>query len=155
MGRRNAWDSGFVTGWFKNRKRGAPLKISPRTTTNKKNKGKNNTASPSVAAMVYLVTSSVAVASVTTAVNTASTNGEATAPPSKSKRPQKHSGGASKNTRAPYSNPAPKLTTRKSKYNNRKFEPFKSVLARAVEAKLKGLDPQLAAEYIIIPGRAI
>ena len=105
MGRRDARDSVFITGWLKNRKRGAPLKISPRTTTNKKNK--------SVSVMVSLVTVSAAVDSATTAVNAASTNGEAIAPPSKSKRSRKHSGDASKNTRAPYSKPAPKPTTRK------------------------------------------
>ena len=45
MGRRDARGSGFITGCLKNRKRGAPLKIAPQTTTNKKNKGKNTTAS--------------------------------------------------------------------------------------------------------------
>ena len=105
--------------------------------------------------MVSPVTASLAVASATTAVNTASTNGETTAPPSKSKRSRKNSGGASKNTRATYSNPSPKPTTLKSKYNNWKVEPFKSSLARAIEAKLKGLDPQLAAVDIILPGGTI
>ena len=142
MGRWDAWDSGFITGWLKNRKRGALLKIAPRTTKNKKNKRKKTTAPPSVATMVTPVTPYVAVASTTTTVNTASINGDANAPPSKSKRSRKHSGDASKNTCAPYSNPAPKLTTRKSKYNNSKFEPFKSALARSVKAKLKGLDPK-------------
>ena len=118
MGRRDARDSGFITGRLKNRKRGAPLKIAPRTTTNKKKKGKKTTASPSVAAMVYPVTASVTVAYITTADNTASTNGEATAPPSKSKWSWKHSGDSSKNTHAPYSKPAPKPTTCKRKYNN-------------------------------------
>ena len=152
MGRRDAWDSGFITRWLKNRNQGAPLKIAPWTTTDKKKKGKKTTASPSVAAMVSPVTASVAVASATTAVNTASNNGEATSPPSKYKRLRKHSGDASKNTRAPYSKPSPKPTTRKSKDNNWKVEPFKSALDRAAEAKLKGLDPQLAAGDIIIPG---
>ena len=111
MGRRDARDSGCL----KNRKRGAPLKIAPRTTTDKGKKGKKTTASPSVAVMVCPVTASASVASATTAVNNASTNGDNTAPPSKSKRLQKHSGGASKNARAPYSKPAPKPTTLKSK----------------------------------------
>ena len=105
--------------------------------------------------MVSPVTASVSVASATTAVNTASTNGEATASPSKSKRPRKHSGGASKYTRAPYSKPAPKPTTRKTKYNNWKFEPFKSALARAVEAKLKYLKVQLASGGFNISGGTI
>ena len=152
MGSQDARGSGFIPKWLKNRKQGAPLKISPRTTTNKKNKGKKTKASPSVAAMVYLVTASTAVASATTAVNTASNNGEATAPPSKSKLSRKNSGNVSKNTRAPYSNPAPKPTTRKSKYNNWRVEPFKSAMACAVEAKLKDLDPQLSSGGIIIPG---
>ena len=105
--------------------------------------------------MVSPVTASVEVSSATTAVNNASTNGEATAPPSKSKRSRKHSGDASKNTRAPYSNPSPKPTTCKSKYKNWKVEPFKSALARAVEEKLKGLDPQLVSGDVIIPGGTI
>ena len=155
MGRRDAQESGFVTGWLKNRKRGEPLKISPGTTTNKKNKGKNTTLSPSVAAMVSPVTASAAVISSTTAVNIASTNGEATAPPSKYKRSQKHSGDASKNTRTPYSKPSPKQNIRKSKYNNWTVEHFKSALARAVKAKLKGLAPQLASGDIIIQGGTI
>ena len=37
------------------------------------------------------------------------------------------------------------------KYTNWKQEPAKYILACAVEGKLKGLDPQLAAEVIIIP----
>ena len=37
MVRQDARGSGFITGWLKNQKRGAPLKIAPRTTTNKKN----------------------------------------------------------------------------------------------------------------------
>ena len=118
MGRQNARDSRFITGWLKNWNRGAPLKFSLRITTNKKNKGNNTTASLSVAVMVSPVTASVAVASATTAVNTPSTNGEATAPPSKSKRSRKHSGDDAKNTHAPYSKLAPKTTTCKSKYNN-------------------------------------
>ena len=150
MRRRDAWDSGFITGWLKNRKRGAPLKIAPRTTTNKKNKGKKTTASPSVAAMVSQVTASAVVAFATTAIKTESTNWEATDPTSKSKWTRKHSGDASKNTHATYSKPAPK-----SKYNNWKVEPFKSALARAVEAKLKGLDPQLTSGDIIITGGPI
>ena len=95
MGRRDAWDahdSGFITRWLKNRKQGAPLKISPRTTTNKKRKGKKTTAYLSVAAMVSLVTASAEVASATIAVNTAITKGEATDPTSKSKQSRKHSG---------------------------------------------------------------
>ena len=36
-----------------------------------------------------------------------------------------------------------------------KVEPFKSALTRVVKAKLKFLDPQLAAGDIIIPGRTI
>ena len=155
MGRRDAWDSGFITEWLKKQKRGAPLKIAPRTTTNKKNKGNNTTAYPPVAAMVSPVTAYMAVAYATNAVNTASTNGEATDPPSKSKRSRKHSGDASKNTRDTYSKPAPKPTTRKSKYNNWKVEPFKSALAGAVKEKLKGLKPKLSAGYIIIPGGTI
>ena len=102
MGRRDAWDSGFITRWLKNRKRGAPLKTALQTTTNKKKKGKKTAASPSVAAMVSPVTASAAVASATTTVNTESKNGEATALPSKSKWSQKHSGDASKKNRAPY-----------------------------------------------------
>ena len=90
MGRRDAWDSRFITEWLKNQKQGAPLKIAPRTTTNKKKKSKKTTASLSVAAMVSPFTASVEVASATTAVNNASTNGEATDPPSKSKRSRKH-----------------------------------------------------------------
>ena len=105
--------------------------------------------------MVSPVTASAAVASTTTAVNTASTNGEATASPSKSKRSRKHSGDASKNTCAPYSKPASKPTTRKIKYSNWKVEPFKSALARAVEEKLTGLEPQLSVGDIIIPGGTI
>ena len=155
MGRRYARDSGFITGWLKNRKGGAPLKIAPRTTMSKKKKSKKTTSYLSVAAMVSPVTASAAVASATTSVNTASTNREATAPPSKSKRSRKHSGDASKNTCAPYSKPAPKPTTHKRKYNNLKIEPFKSALARAAEAKLKVLDPQLASGDIIIPGGTI
>ena len=93
MVRRDEQDSGFITGWLNNRKRGAPLKISKQTTTIKTNKGKKTTAYLSVAAMVSPVTAPAAVASATTTVNTASTDGEATAPPSNSKRPQKHSGG--------------------------------------------------------------
>ena len=120
MVRRDAWDSGFITGWLKNWKWGAPLKIAPRTTTNKKNKGKKTTASPSVAAMVSQVTASAVVAFATTAIKTESTNWEATDPTSKSKWTRKHSGDASKNTHATYSKPAPK-----SKYNNWKVEPFK------------------------------
>ena len=155
MGRQEAQDSGFINGCLKKRKRGAPLKIVPQTTTNNKRKGKKTTAYPSLAVMVYPVTASTPVASSTTAFNTASTNGGATVPPSKSKRSRKHSGDTSKNTRAPYSKPAPKPTTRKSKYNNWKAEPFKSALACAFEAKLKGLDPQLASGYIILPGGTI
>ena len=45
MGRRDARDIGFITGLLKNRRQRAPLKIAPQTTTNKKNKGKNTTAS--------------------------------------------------------------------------------------------------------------
>ena len=123
MGRRDAQDSEFITGWLKNRKRGAPLKISPQTTTNKKKKGKKTPASPSVAAMISPVNASTAVASATITINTERTNGEATAPPSKSNRSRKHSGYASKNTRAPYSKPAPKPTTRKSKYKVGKLNP--------------------------------
>ena len=152
IGIRDAWVSGFITGCLKNRKRGAPLKIAPLTITIKKKKGKKTSESPSVAAIVSPVTASTAVTSATNAANTASTNGEATAPPSKYKRSRKHSGDASKNTRAPYSKLAPKLTTRKRKYNNWKLEPFKSALDRAVGEQLKGLDPQLASGYIIIPG---
>ena len=117
--------------------------------------GKKTTASSSVAVMVSPVTASAVVASATTAVNTVSTNGETTASPSKSKRPWKHSGDASKYTRAPYSNPEPKPTTRKTKYNNWKFEPFKSALAHALEAKLKYLELQLASGGVIISGRNI
>ena len=47
--------------------------------------------------------------------------------------------------------PPPRTAGRK--YTNWKQEPAKSALARAVEAKLKGLDPQLAAGGIIIPDR--
>ena len=96
MGIWDARDSGFITPRMKNRKQGAPLKIAPRTTMNKKKKGKKTTAPPSVAAMVSPVTSSATVVSATTAVNTASTNMEATAPPPKTKRSRKHSGDASK-----------------------------------------------------------
>ena len=39
MGRRDAWDSGFIARWLKNRKRGAPPRIAPQTTTNKKKWG--------------------------------------------------------------------------------------------------------------------
>ena len=37
------------------------------------------------------------------------------------------------------------------KYTNWKQEPVKSALARDIEEKLKGLDPQLTAGEIIIP----
>ena len=96
MGRQDSHDSGFITLWLKNQKGGAPLKIAPRTTTNKKKKGKNTTESLSVTVMVSPVTAPVAATSATTAVNTASTNGEATDPPSNSKWSRKHSGDASK-----------------------------------------------------------
>ena len=79
MGRWDAQDSGFINGWLKNRKRGAPLRIAPQTTTKKKKKGKKTTESQSVVVIVSPVTISADVASDTTAVNTASTNGEATA----------------------------------------------------------------------------
>ena len=45
--------------------------------------------------------------------------------------------------------PLPRTVDRK--YTNWKQEPAKSALACAVEAKLKGLDPQLTAWGIIIP----
>ena len=92
IGRRDTRDSKFINGWLKNRKRGAPLKIALWTTTNKKKKVKKTTASLSVAAMVFPVTASAAVTSSTTAVNTTSTNGDATASPSKSKQSRNHSG---------------------------------------------------------------
>ena len=155
MGKRDAWDSVFITRWLKNRKRGAPMEIAPRTTTNKKKKAKNNTSYLSVAAMVSPVTASAAVASDPTAVNNTSTNGEATSPPSKSKRSRKHSGDASKNTCVHYSKPAPKPSTRKSKYNNREVGPIKSALDRVAKAKLKGYDPKLSAGDIIITGGTI
>ena len=117
MGRQDARDRGFITGWLKNRKRGAPLKISPQTTTKNKKKGKKTTASPSVDSMVSPVTASAAVTSATTAVNTASTNGEATVPPSKSKRSRKHIVGASKILVLPTQSQHPNQL-RKSKYNN-------------------------------------
>ena len=37
------------------------------------------------------------------------------------------------------------------KYHNRNLDPFKYALARAVEAKLKGLDPQTATGDIVMP----
>ena len=45
----------------------------------------------------------------------------------------------------------PLTITAGRKYTNWKQEPAKSALDRSVEAKLTGLDPQLAAGEIIIP----
>ena len=80
MQRRDSRDHGFITGWLNKRKQGAPLKNSPRTTMNNKKKGKKTTSFPSVADMVSPFTASATVASATTYVNTASTNGETNAP---------------------------------------------------------------------------
>ena len=55
-------------GWLKNQKWGAPLKISPRTTTDKKKNEKNTIEPLSVAVMVSPVTASSEVASATTAI---------------------------------------------------------------------------------------
>ena len=49
----------------------------------------------------------------------------------------------------PKTMPLPRITGRN--YTNWKQEPDKSALACSVEAKLKGLDPQLSAGEIIIP----
>ena len=46
MGRRDTRDSAFITEWLKNRKRSAPLKIYPRTTTNKKKEGEEDHITP-------------------------------------------------------------------------------------------------------------
>ena len=103
------------------------MKISQKITVNKNIKGTHTILSPPLAETI-----STATAFVATAANAAR--------------------GVSKNSCALYSKPAPKKITRKNKYKNWKVEPFKSALARAVEAKLKGLDPQLAAGEIVIPG---
>ena len=43
----------------------------------------------------------------------------------------------------------------RDKYQNWNLDPFKSALARAVEVKLKGLDPQTAAGDIAIPAATL
>ena len=70
-------------------------------------------------------------------------------------RSQKHSGDASKNTRAPYSYPAPKQNTRESKYDNWKVEPFKSAPARAVEIKIERPQPTISIGRYYPSGRGL
>ena len=82
-GRCDTRESGFITGWLKNRKQGASLKISQKNTTNKKRKGTHTILSPPLAKKI-----STATASVTTAANAAK--------------------GVSKNSRVLYSKPAQK-----------------------------------------------
>ena len=118
--RRHARESGCITGWLKNRKRGAPLKIKP---PNKKLKGK---ASPITSAAASTVS-----AAATTRATAAST------------------------TMAKAGTKPPASTAPSRKYISWKTEPGKSALVRAVEAKLKGLDPQLAAGVIVIPRQTL
>ena len=108
--RRQAREDGLTTGWMNNRKRGAPLKITP---PNKKMKVRGKAPTK------------VADASTTATKKTKST-----------KLP-------------PKTMPLPRTKSRK--YTNWKQEPDKSALACSVEAKIKGLDPQLSAGEIIIP----
>ena len=86
MGRTNARKGGLITGWTKNRKQGALLKVNPPTS----NTNKNKTNAEKSKAPVDLSTKKYAV----------------TAPPSKSKQSScPHSASASKSTCYPYSNP--------------------------------------------------
>ena len=96
MGRRDTRDSGFITIWLKNRKQGAPLRIFPANHHKQEKEGEED-HSISVSCCNGLPSHRIL-----TAVNTASTNGEATSPPSKSKQSRKHSGDAPKNTHATY-----------------------------------------------------
>ena len=110
VGRRQAREGGLITGWMNNRKRGAPLKITP---TNKKMNGKGRLPTKAESA------------------STAATN--------------KYT----ETNHTPTTIPLPRTVGRK--YTNWKHDPTKSAPARAVEAKLKGLDPQLSVGEIIIP----
>ena len=122
--RRHAREGGCITGWLKNRKRGAVLKIKP--PPNKKLRGKGEA----------LPTTSAAASTVSAASMTRAT-------------------AASTTTLAKAAAKPPPSTARSKKYISWKTEPGKSALARAVEAKLKGLDPQLAAGVIVIPRQTL
>ena len=43
----------------------------------------------------------------------------------------------------------------RDKYHNWNLDPFNYTLARSVEVKLKGIDPQKAAGYIVIPAATL
>lgn len=149
---------GLITGWMKNRKRGAPLKITPSAASLKKKKKKKSACAKAAARDAAIITEATTDMAVT-AMNASASKPKASAasatPPGKSTTGQrKHSAAASKPARSPYAKstpPEPKKLESKRNYYNWSVEPFKSALARAVEAKLRGGDSQLAAGDVIIP----
>ena len=168
QGRRIARDNGLISGWMKNRKRGAPSKTTPRLTSSNTAKRNKKKQSARDAAFTTAITTEIAAiaynqgTSTTTTTTTAASASVATAAsesgaPSKSKRgrPRKHSSAASKSARAPYDKQKEKESKepiKKGKYTNWSQEPYASALAKAVDAKLRNLDPHEAAGDITIPG---
>jgi hypothetical protein len=162
--RRIARDNGLISGWMKNRKRGAPPKTTPLLTANDAKRKRNNKKQTARdAAFVTKVTTDIAAiaynqSTSTDAAASATAATAASAPPSSSKsnrgRPRKHSSAASKSARAQYDKPKTKEKKepiKKGKYTNWRLEPYASALAKAVDAKLRNLDPHEAAGAITIP----
>ena len=141
MQRKAARDAGHITGWLKNRKRGAPKKTQP--PPRKKKKGTKKIASKKTAAPTSVAVAAAAVVDLSgdapsPNADNAATNAATNAAVSST------STSSSKRKAEPSKAP-------RGQYKNWSIEPYASAMARAIEASLKGLDPQQAAGTIVIP----
>ena len=104
---------GLITGWMKNRKRGALLKITPSAASlKKKKKKKKNSACAKAAARDAAIITEATTDMAVTAMNASASKTKASAasatPPGKSTTGQrKHSAAASKPARSPYAKLTP------------------------------------------------
>ena len=138
MQRSSARQKGLITGFLKNRKRGAPLKNKANLPKKKWMTRTSPKASPTPTSTTTVTitttptsTTTVTTTTTTDAASSANAAGTAAATTSQSKLLQKHSAATSKVT--------PPTPATRGKYKNWRVEPYKSALAHAIKANLKGL----------------
>lgn len=145
MQRKVARDAGHITGWLKNRKRGAPKKTQPPPQKKKKKSAKT------AAAKKTATHASVATAAAAAIVDLSGDAAGTTSPPNADTAA---ANAAASSASASTSNSKKKAEPSKpsrGQYKNWSTEPYASAMSRAIEASLKGLDPQEAAGEIVIP----